>query len=344
MSLPQQIHDYFNHLQSGAVINPLLDELLSLGDILNDARRDYLGAENENIKRVIADVNAMKKGFTLEHKEGEAKQSPIRRSRLRELIGIPEEPGTKALSRDTIKIKIAENSPFKHHIRFDAAANYKDGNHNWGVHANIEDESGNITHAAIYMPELGQIYVADQNAAHIISFPQYRSANQDIKIQDIKIGQLVPKFNAETGSWHSKGRALVKTLFTLFTREEVGGSLRESGMKEAPFVWVGLNRFGYSFIGNLKKEDGRTGTFIAEKAGATIVRFPITSDTDNRDAVFALHPDLVNKVLKRFVRAIRISSGDITIDPPSLAADMTEEQVKKLQKRMSKFPAEYKAA
>ncbi|HPF77699.1 MAG TPA: hypothetical protein PLF01_00285, partial [Alphaproteobacteria bacterium] len=99
---------------------------------------------------------------------------------------------------------------------------------------------------------------------------------------------------------------------------QVGGSLRESGMKEAPFVWVGLDRLGYTMMGNLKPKDGLVGSFIAEKTGAVLIRLPITSDSQGRDVVFAIHPDIVGAVTEKFFDAVKLSQGDVTIGAPKL--------------------------
>ncbi len=315
MHLPNEINAYFNNLPSGQNLLPLIEELLSVGDALNDARRDY-----KDTRELIGYINKSNFSFKLKHKTGAASQSPIRRSSIREGLGIPEKEGPSVLSRDIIKIKTKKKTAGKKpigKIHFDAAANYKDGNHNWGVHLHVKNEHGDITQAAIYLPETGQIYIANQDGAHCINFPQFRSTRQDIQIHQVKIGELSAKFNAEVGSWHTKERSFVKAIFTTLVRESIGGSLRETGMKEAPAAWVGLNRLGYAFIGNLKSKDGQTGTFIAEQMGAVIVRLPITSDSQGRDALFSLHPDIAETVLKEFASAIKLSQNDVTIGKPS---------------------------
>lgn len=328
-TLPTEIEEYFDGLQPDNALNPLIERILSVGDALNDARRKY-----DNIEDIIHYIDTTDLDFKLKHKTGDVSQSPIRRSKIRETLGIPEQEGPSVLSRDTIKIKMpgkksgkmASKKTIK--IKFDAAANYKDGNHNWGVHAHVKNKQGDITQAAIYLPETGQIYVADEQGAHYISFPQFRSASQEIKISKIEIGELGPKFNAEVGSWHTKERAFVKTLFTTLMRENIGGSLRETGMKEAPFAWVGLNRLGYSFIGNLKPKDGKTGAFIAEQAGAVVIRAPITSDSQGRDALFAVHPDIADAVLGKFNEAIKLSQNDVTIGTPTTVRNIDPALVK----------------
>lgn len=192
----------------------LIDEVLLVGDKLHDLRRSH-----SDIRDLIqASKEDATIPFKLAHKVGEAPKSPIRHSELREMIGVPESEQANVLSRDTIKIKGLDG--FNHKIKFDAAANYKDRNHNWGVHASIVNDQNEITHAAIYMPEIGQVYFASPEGAYIVTFPSYRSSDQTPKIARIAIQSLSPKFNCEVGSWHTKERALVKTLLTMPLREE----------------------------------------------------------------------------------------------------------------------------
>ena len=312
MTLPAEIRTYLQQLGGHEPLEGLISEALLAGDKLFDLRRQH-----NDIHALIAAAKSDDSiPFKLKHKVGEAPKSPIRYSSLRDKLGVPESNHADVLSRDSIKIKGLKD--FEHKVTFDAAANFKDGNHNWGVHASIENAQGQITHGVIYMPSIGQIYFADENGAHIISFPTFRSADQNIRIERIAIGPLSPKFNCEVGSWHTKERALVKTLFTMLLREEVGGSLRETGMKEAPFAWVALNRLGYAFIGNLKPEDGRVGAFIAAKGGANVLRIPLTSDSQGRSIVLAAHPALEEDILAYFNRALTVANDDVTIGAPAV--------------------------
>lgn len=311
MAIPSEILLYIKDLDKDDALSGLIEEVLSVGDTLADLR-----SEHNDAIAIIDQVNGDESiPFKLKHKVGEAKKSPIRPSKTREKLGSPEPDNADVLSRDNIKIKPKK---LTHAVRFDAAANFKDGNHNWGVHANIEDEDGNVTHSAVYIPEIGQLYFASEEGAHVVSFPRSRSKDQETKIQRIAIGQLSPKFNCEVGSWHTKERAPIKLLFTMRLREEVGGSLRETGMKEAPFSWVALNRLGYAFIGNLKPEDGRTGAHIAAQGGATVMRIPITSDSQGRDIVLAVHPALEQDVIDYFNQALKLGEDDVTIGLPTI--------------------------
>ncbi len=322
--VPDEIIQYFNTLPSGEKLSALIRKILPIGDTLNTARQLHF-----DIEAVAKSLNNSRAGFTLKYKISETSQSPIRHSSLREKLGIPEQAGG-VLSRDSIKIKAPKIKLGKigaGKVRFDAAANYKDGSHNWGIHLNIKNKKGKITHAIIYLPEIGQIYVADKHGAHYITFPQFRSAAQNIQIGTIKIGNLNPKFNAEVGSWHTKERALIKALATIDAREKTGGSLRETGMKEAPFAWVGLNRLGYCFMGNMKNEDGQTGAFIARQAGASIIRAPITSDSQKRDILFAIHPSINSIILTHFNKAIQHGNGDVTIGKATVAKNIKPELV-----------------
>lgn len=309
--LPSEIIDYLATLPNSKPLQSLIAEVLSVGDTLADLR-----SEHNDARAIINHVNDDKSiPFKLKHKVGAAEKSPIRHSKTREKLSSPEQETADVLSRDNIKIK---PKGLTHAVRFDAAANFKDGNHNWGVHANIEDEDGNLTHSAIYIPEIGQLYFASDEGAHIVSFPRSRGTSQETKFQRIAIGKLCPKFNCEVGSWHTKERAPIKLLFTMRLREEVGGSLRETGMKEAPFPWVALNRLGYAFIGNLKPEDGRSGAFIAAQGGATVMRIPITSDSQGRDIVLAVHPAIEQNVIDYFNQALVLGEDDVTVGLPTI--------------------------
>jgi hypothetical protein len=317
MPVPSQIERYINDLTGDTALLGLVHDVLRSGDKLHGLRRTH-----DDVYDLIAAAKADKSiPFKLKYKECAAEKSPIRHSTVREKLGIPESDRADVLSRDVIKIKPRKSNPkkredLKHSVSFDAAANYKDGNHNWGMHANIEDGEGNITHAAIYMPETGQIYFANEEGAHVALFPSFQSRSNEIVIRRIAIGALSPKFNCEVGSWHTKERAPVKMLFTMPLREEVGGSLRETGMKEAPFPWVALNRMGYSFIGNMKPTDGRSGAFIAAQGGANVMRIPLTSDSQGREIVFASHPAVQDDVMRYFDQALELAGGDVTIGEP----------------------------
>ncbi len=306
-TLPKKIHKYFDTISPSNPLNDIISELLQVGNKLNTARDKHA-----DTTKLVKRINKRNYGFKLKLQEKEEPQSPIRASAIRKKLGIPEREESKVLSRNKICIKRSENAL---KISFDSAANYQDSNRNWGIHSHIKDSQENITHAAIYMPKTGEVYAADLSGSYKISFNQQTGK---IRIKKIHIGELPTKFNAEVGSWHTKERAFVKTFFTLSMREEVGGSLRESGMKEVPFVGVSLNEFGYSMLGNLKPKDGAVGTFIAGQAGASIIRLPITSDSQGRDAVFAIHPDLTESVLQRFHTALKLSENDVTVGEPTV--------------------------
>ncbi|HPF77700.1 MAG TPA: hypothetical protein PLF01_00290, partial [Alphaproteobacteria bacterium] len=122
MTLPNQIADYFEAERAGNPLNGLISELLTVGDALHDARR-----EHHDSCDLIDEINSSDHGFTLKYKEGAAEKSPIRPSKIRESLGIPEEDSEDVvLSRDAIKIKFSCKDKRKLLIDFDAAANFKD--------------------------------------------------------------------------------------------------------------------------------------------------------------------------------------------------------------------------
>lgn len=310
-------NDYRQHFslgtsQSAESIFQLLDELVSVGDILNTARK-----KDWDIDRLVSRFNGANHGFKLKHTVAQfTADVGISATRLRIKLGLSSQGDpTKPYFAPKDKIKI-KGEKIGRGIRIDSAANFKDGDPNWAVYKSITNPSdGAITSAAIYVPSTREIYVSDQKKAHHIFLPTH--GDEELNIHRLKITPLRIKFAAELGSWHTKERALVKTIFSTMIRESIGGSLHDTGMTELPFAWVSSGARGYAFIGNLKKNKGNVGAFIAEKGGAHIVRVPITTDSEDRDALFALHPDIADQVLEKFYKAIELSEGDVTIGEPS---------------------------
>ena len=288
----------------------LLDELVVVGDALDHVRR-----KSANIDDVVSHFDKGNFGFSLKQTVGMFEADVgISPTYLRIRVGLSKKRGSVkpyASPKDTVKIVPDEVG---HDVCIDAVTNYKDGDPNWAVCKSIKDDDGRIKAAAIYMPATREVFVSDRKKAYRIFVP--RGPSEKPFVHHLSVEPLRVKFKAEVGSWHTKERALVKALFTTMVRENIGGSLHDNGMVEVSSAWVGAGVRGYSFIGNLNPSKGHIGAFIAERSGVDVVRAPITSDHEGREALFALHPDIAQDVLDYFYKAIKMSKGDVTIGAP----------------------------
>lgn len=297
MSLNDKLHKELSSKDSN-----LLSRLIDVGDKLNIARRKY-----QNIEDVIEDINASKFDFKIKRKisNDSAKKIPPFYLRVQTGLNEPDEVSVQTVfSRDKLSLKM--------NIFFDGSANYKDGDPNWAVCDYKKNKNGEIKRAAIYMPATGDIYFANKEQAYHIILPRYKE--EKLQIRKISIPPLKRKFGAEYSSLHTQERSIFKAVFTSLVREKVGGSLHEIGMRELPAAWVGSGVRSHAALGNMKKNEGRVGQFIAEKAGAVILRDPIITDKKEREMNFIMHPDIAEKVMEKFKKAVTLAKGDIVTE------------------------------
>lgn len=306
----QTIFNYNSLSFLPAEARALLDELVYVGNTLNEARQTNTGID-QTVKYINSHTQRL--GFKLKQKIGTTvSEIGISASKLRVKLnlckeGSPPVPYTRR--KDNVKIKAKD---IGQGISFDNNPAYRDNDPNWAVQNSVQDEAGNIEMCATYMPTTGEMFFANKEQAFRIYMPRIGMPIT----RDLTIPKLRDKFTAEVSSWHKKERSPVKAIFTSLVRHSIGGSLLETGMSEVPFAWVGSGARGYCFIGNLERGAGNVGTHIAELSGAKIFRIPILTDDYGRDAVFALHPKIANHVIDKFYEAIGKSEGDVQIGEP----------------------------
>ncbi|MDG1287629.1 MAG: hypothetical protein P8P30_08725 [Rickettsiales bacterium] len=304
MGFKKEIKEQFSSQSSMELICTLRE----VGDRLYASRRT-----DDKIENAVKDFNQSASDYQLTLKRSNNSPKKIQPFHLRVATGVNEEGETSlqtAFSRETVGIKVKDGNPYK--IKFDASANYKDGDPNWAICGSIRNNDGSLKKAVVYMPVLGEFYFADKKAAYRIRLPRFEGEKTEIK--QIKIPPLRTKFGAEYTSMHTQERAIFKALFSTLVRENVGGSLHEIGMDEVPSIWTGLGIRSHAVTGNLTKSSGELGAFIAEKAGATVIRAPIITDSKGRDILFVMHPKIANKVIEKFVAAVKLAKGDFVTE------------------------------
>lgn len=288
----------------GSTPADLVSDLLYVGDCLHKARQD-----NTELSDVILDIDRQQLGFHLKHKEKTFAESATANPLLRQLnIGQDAVKDNILIHRSHLVIRSKKYQG----IRIDGNSNFRDGktNTNWAVYKSITDGEGHIVTAALYVPSAGIVYVADQNTAYTITFAKPDMKNGCLSELHIAPSLKLP-FTAEYGSWHKANYSIVKTIFTTMVRQNIGGSIRESGMKQLPLLWVANGERGLAVMGNVERDSDRTGEFIAQKAGVKISEIPIESDPESRISVFALHPTIEQHVLEYFRQALHLSQGSI---------------------------------
>lgn len=115
----------------------------------------------------------------------------------------------------------------------------------------------------------------------------------------------------EWGSWHRIAYSPLKMAYSTIVRENLGGSVRETGMKQLPLVWVATGERGIVHMGNMEHDWDKTGAFIAQKAGLNIHEIPITTDREGRRSVIVTHPSKEQATLRYFHDAIKLMNGYI---------------------------------
>ncbi len=305
--------DIRQHLPKDAA--KLLAELKSVGDELYKTRRQH-----DSIEAVVEGINSKRLDFKLRHAVYDKPDKEIPPFHLRVQTGLNKENKTSkqtVFSRDKVTIKSRNHNYF-----LDGSANYKDGDPNWALCNAVKDSKGDIKSAGIYHPVMGEFYYADKTSAYRIMLPRFKG--EELTVKEFNIPPLRKKFAAEYASMHTQERSIFKAVFTSLVRENVGGSLHEVAMTETPAAWVGLGVRSHTVLGNSKMPEGEIGAFIAEKAGAVVVRDPILTDSKNRDMVFVMHPDVAKDVMKKFVKAVKLAKGDIVTENTKTLVEPSE--------------------
>ena len=281
----------------------LVKDLFYVGSHLRAARKNH-----EHIEDVIDDINNQKLGFELKTKQ-KAVLEDTQVAPMLVALGVDETMVKD--HRIAPKFSISIKGEASKGICIDGDHNFRDGrtNTNWAVYKSIKNGAGEIVSAAIYVPNSNIIYVANEKRAYTIELGKKPDAG---KISEFKIAPVLRRpFTAEYASWHKVRYSIAKAIFSTLVRENIGGSIRESGMDQLPLIWAANGERGLAVLNNVKPDADKTGAFIAQKAGAAVVEIPITTDPEGRSSLFSMHPDIEEKVLGYFDQAMKLSHGFI---------------------------------